>query len=463
MFVVKFMGGLGNQLLQLNFCNYLKEKYPEVEIRCDISSYKQDNNNSLINSIHGGFLIQKLQFDIIDNIEWKNYLVIKYGDNIPKLNPKLNYYLEGYWPLKLPFKKYFDFDDVFKISNISNSNKEIEKTILSYGHKSVAIHIRCGDYNNLFNLGNVATKSYYNNAIDYISKIIPDAFFFVFSNDINWAKNNLYKKNNIFYVESNNEKDEAIWDIYLMSKCSNFIISNSSFSLWAQFFNTNEKKIVLTPEYWTNVKTTYSNDGTSAFQKFPYMKSIKNIPIQNNINQRLLFFIRTNNNFLSLRRFITAVLNQNSNTIKIYVSSNNKKIKQMVQLYNQINKCVELIKPNCISKLSKKADYYSIINLKYYMLQETLEQLYEELDEYSENQKIYIPTIQQPNGTIISEINKKYPLPVIYSNLSKNKNIKVLSNPFFCYVPDKKKEVSFIYLKNFIKSIINMFYKNNLE
>ncbi len=464
MFVVKFMGGLGNQLLQLNFCHYLKEKYPEVEIRCDITSYNNFPQNSITDSIHGGFLISKLPFKTIDKIEWRKFIIIKSGnsDSIPNINIKYNYYFEGYWPLKIPFKKYINFNDVFDIDRIPENNKSIENQILSYKENSVAVHIRCGDYNNLFDLGNVATKAYYNNAITYILNNLPDAYFFIFSNDINWARNNLQIKKNVFFVEANNDKEGAVWDLYLMSKCSNFIISNSSFSLWAQFFCNNVNKIVLTPEYWTNIKTSYSKDGTSAFQKFSYMKSISNIPYMNKTNPEILFIIHSNRNFLALRRFIVAALNQYSDKIKIVVFTNKTPIKKAIMNFNNINKCIVLASNNNIKKILKNERYYSYIKTDYYLMQDSIDILLKEIKCFSEYKKIFLPIQTQSHKTTIVNTSHKYPLPVIINNKVQNKEEIKLTKPYFCYIDFNKKIFNNFYLslKNIIKKYLFLFRSN---
>ena len=43
--------------------------------------------------------------------------------------------------------------------------------------------------------------------------------------------------------------------MYLMSKCNNNIIANSSFSWWGAWLNTNQSKKVITPSRW------FGNDG----------------------------------------------------------------------------------------------------------------------------------------------------------------------------------------------------------
>ena len=71
--------------------------------------------------------------------------------------------------------------------------------------------------------------------------------FLIFSDDINWAKQNFDNKN-LYFSESNDE----LFDFILMSKCDNNIIANSSFSWWASYLNKNKNKTIVSPKKWFN-------------------------------------------------------------------------------------------------------------------------------------------------------------------------------------------------------------------
>ena len=115
---------------------------------------------------------------------------------------------------------------------------------------SVSIHIRRGDYlsTQFNNLNVINGPNYFLNAIELIIKKIKNPVFFVFSDDLNWAKKNVVSKN-LIYVECN-WNDRSYLDMYLMSKCKHNIISNSTFSFWGAYLNNNLSKIVICPDLW---------------------------------------------------------------------------------------------------------------------------------------------------------------------------------------------------------------------
>lgn len=114
---------------------------------------------------------------------------------------------------------------------------------------SVCLSIRMGDYLNNPVLG-VCTETYYRKAIDTIYEMYPDATIYVFSDDIQAVKNTFKFKNNIVSEPmGNSEIDKLTY----MSKCKHFILSNSSFSWWAQYLCDMEKKTVIAPNKWTKI------------------------------------------------------------------------------------------------------------------------------------------------------------------------------------------------------------------
>jgi len=102
-------------------------------------------------------------------------------------------------------------------------------------------------------LGGLASVEFYNEAITYMESNVKNARYFVFSDDIEWCKNEL-RLNNAEYVDWN-KGEESYKDMQLMSMCKHNIIPNSSFSWWGAFLNKNKLQICVCPERWSNPET----------------------------------------------------------------------------------------------------------------------------------------------------------------------------------------------------------------
>jgi len=231
-------GGLGNTLFQIATAyaysldhGHEFELYDNLYIPChhpSLDSYK--------NNIFSNFKISET------NEEFFKYNELSFCFNeIPKFNNNLILY--GYFQSEKYFVKYkeqiqkifhFDCDLIQKYS------KELKQ-------KNCSIHVRRGDYLNLQNFHPVQNLEYYKKAMSLFDK---DTLFFVFSNDIEWCKNEFTYENigtdNFIFIDGNNGQD----DLLLMSRCQNNIIANSSFSWWAAWLNQNLNKKIICPQNW---------------------------------------------------------------------------------------------------------------------------------------------------------------------------------------------------------------------
>lgn len=119
--------------------------------------------------------------------------------------------------------------------------------------QAVSIHIRRGDYLNpkhYDSIGCICQLPYYQRAIDEMKKQVGEPHFYVFSEDLEWVKDNLGLENAV-YVDWNKGNDS--WqDMMLMSSCKHHIICNSTFSWWAAWLNPSAEKTVVMPYQWTN-------------------------------------------------------------------------------------------------------------------------------------------------------------------------------------------------------------------
>ena len=125
----------------------------------------------------------------------------------------------------------------------------------------MAIHVRRGDYINdkkTSLVHNVCDLNYYERAIDVIKAQVNNPTFFVFSDDIEWAGENLPVNPNARYVS--NLEGEDYEELILMSMCEHNIIANSTFSWWGAWLNQNPNKIVIAPKQWLVNKTSAELD-----------------------------------------------------------------------------------------------------------------------------------------------------------------------------------------------------------
>ena len=115
---------------------------------------------------------------------------------------------------------------------------------------SVSLHIRRGDYLNKENINSYAqcSQMYYRSAIDFLKKKFKNVSFFVFSDDIDWAKKNLSFSSNYSFIEHNTGKN-SFEDLRLMSSCKHHIIANSSFSWWGAFLSE-DSSVTICPKLW---------------------------------------------------------------------------------------------------------------------------------------------------------------------------------------------------------------------
>lgn len=100
------------------------------------------------------------------------------------------------------------------------------------------------------NLYNVCTRTYFDEAIKQASEKISNPHFIIFSDNIEWAKNNLPI---IGFKVTYETEGNPVWEkLRLMYSCKHFILSNSTFSWWAQYLSRNDNKIVIAPKRWFN-------------------------------------------------------------------------------------------------------------------------------------------------------------------------------------------------------------------
>jgi hypothetical protein len=114
---------------------------------------------------------------------------------------------------------------------------------------AVSLHIRRGDFTRQWGDVNALPMTYYTRAIATIRDIHTNPTFFVFSDDIAFARENLPGSDSFVFIDHNDDLS-AVEDLRLMSACRHHIIANSTFSWWGAWLNPNCDKDVLVPDPW---------------------------------------------------------------------------------------------------------------------------------------------------------------------------------------------------------------------
>lgn len=162
---------------------------------------------------------------------------------------KGNIYFHGYWINRNWLKSNF-----FQIIR-----KEVAFAPLTEPHNlkyarqisdsnSVSLHIRRGDF---VKLHYESPVELYHSAIECTEKEIENAQYFVFSDDLDWCRQNSQElgfdlaRNRVTYVEGNHG-EMSFRDMQLMSLCKGNILANrSSFSYLAALLNMNERPVII--------------------------------------------------------------------------------------------------------------------------------------------------------------------------------------------------------------------------
>lgn len=275
MIIVRMFGGLGNQLFQYALYKKLKKS---VETYADVSAFENKMESRMFGIGDLGLGVDKANpYDVFKMSHHGYGLIEKIGNHIPRpkayineeelgtyifhseILEKNNAYLEGYWQCVDYFTDIRDEirDSIhFKIPNRSDLN-DIIKEILDT--ESVSIHMRFGDYLDFDDIyGGICTADYYMNAIRYMKAKLPNASFFLFSDDCKKGMELLERMGITVRVVDINKGSDSYIDMYLMTICKHNIIANSSFSFWGAYLNENKGGIVICPERWINSKEKHS-------------------------------------------------------------------------------------------------------------------------------------------------------------------------------------------------------------
>lgn len=274
MVVSHILGGIGNQMFQYAAGRALSLANSQ-KLLLDLSDFSDYR-------LHHGFELSRVFNVIAERAEvstmrqllgWRANRLVKKVLRRPQFSglrgkkfvvePHFNYwsdffnlnddcYLFGYWQSERYFKLFESVirrDFTFR-EPLAGRNSELALEIANT--QSISLHVRRGDYVSDSKTGKimeVCSSDYYHKAIGYIAERVERPVFYVFSDDMEWVRQNLTVEFPYVYVDHNRQA-ESYRDMQLMSLCKHHVIANSTFSWWGAWLNPSPEKLVVAPRSW---------------------------------------------------------------------------------------------------------------------------------------------------------------------------------------------------------------------
>ena len=304
--------GLGNQMFQYAFARSVQKRTRDT-IYLDTMSYRRNRGKRSFSLMHYklnsevayGESITERVLDYYIKILRKILKFFRWNFNDPSKMKKLekyglyffsdvfgyiefdyltkikNKYIIGSW---MNEKYFFDIREEL-LNDFTLKEKMKEKNLKLIEEirncNSVCIHIRLGDYlDPKWSYLNVCTGEYYKKGIDIIKESIDNPQFYIFSNsskDLQWIKKNYKFLENYNFVDMSNSDYE---DLEIMRNCKCFIISNSTYSWWAQYLSVYKNKIVIAPDTWQKINGNVSGYKKNNKTLGIYQKEWKIVPVE---------------------------------------------------------------------------------------------------------------------------------------------------------------------------------------
>lgn len=290
MIIVRYCGGLGNQMYQYAMQVALEKRFPQQQFKADVFHYHllKEHNGFELDRYFGIQLnyasrreIRQVYAGLVPGAWWKylpwsvqdfvaHRLQGRYLRVMEHLKPKLSartvkevnlsdridrmgtgdWYLKGMWQNAALFEDcQQEIAAAFHLAPALSAEEQGIVSELTEG-RAAAVHVRGGDFlkGSVYNL---CGKEYYQKALAQLPADIP---LYVFTDDKPYAGTLLGEYAVKAYLS--HPIEESIKDLYMMSRAKYQIISNSTFSFWSGFLNVNSATVVC-PKYATRMKTGF--------------------------------------------------------------------------------------------------------------------------------------------------------------------------------------------------------------
>lgn len=249
--------GLGNSLFQIATTLAISKNNNTTFAFPDDCCYRRTRYNS------NKPILFKIELPWIDFENFKKFQHYEFwgtGD-VGFRNPpitKNNLIIDGFFQTEKYFKHYKNnIEELFELKE-----EYLEYLQKKYKHliqdDSCVLHVRRGDYATAREL-KFLNLNYYQQATEIIGK---NKHFIIFSDDIQWCKDNFNFLLQKTFIEENND----LLEMHLMKMFQNHIIANSTFSWWGAWLAKNSKVIMPNPKtnWFSNIyyqeRENYNNN-----------------------------------------------------------------------------------------------------------------------------------------------------------------------------------------------------------
>ena len=284
--VVRQISGLGNQLFQYAAGRYYAKRYgARLGLVMDAAQ------NAVSHGYPRPFLLPHFSIPIpfrevsrLDRLMFTNRAVLKqvaavvkktagvrifdepvsrrftFMEDLPMERGVRMAYLVGYWQThRIVEAVAAELRNELRFKQAATGRNLEMLKLIEGSSDAVSLHIRRGDYT-LAAEGNIALPiEYYLRAIKSFRERLSKPSFFIFSDDMDFARAHLPRDLRMVFVDHNGA-ETSHEDLRLMSSCRHHIIANSTFSWWGAWLNGSPDKIVFAPRQWHLTPESYFPD-----------------------------------------------------------------------------------------------------------------------------------------------------------------------------------------------------------
>jgi hypothetical protein len=261
--ILRLIGGLGNQLFQLQYAlNFLRKNDGELKIDDSfLAASKKSHEVVAIDALTKAFPTTRLPWFELKIKRSIERLFHKIGRPVPdifkpsfifegsklEIKNQRRLVIDGFWQNK----SYINNDFIADLRSQNSVEQNFER-IKNIDNNVVCVHIRRGDYltNRRFFIRqqSVLSMDYYRRAFLYFKERNASCQFDIYTDDEDWARGAFSDEPNVVIVET---RDMDPFMILLKMSCySKYIIANSTLSWWAAVTSSAKNKEVVLPKIW---------------------------------------------------------------------------------------------------------------------------------------------------------------------------------------------------------------------